>query len=312
MPQFVAGFQDERTARFLLTETWTAHPSARPALVGWIQRLARDGHPVVRTRAAATAALFAAADLPSAMALLIDGWATARGYAPRLIAANALTLAHLSGAPAVPRILSQWCTDPHPARRWTAIRTYALLAPLRPDQAGQEALEALATRAREDASNEAEWHHLTQSAALLLSAGNREEMLAELVRLLNQDTSSVRALVLSAFLAACVPDEDGLLAWFTEDSARTEAGAHDLAALWRAALNDRIHTKDALECLRRWVYEADRHPSAEEAVAALVPALAITGEDIARLDHLLRTMPGEHGGPPPDAAGRLLSALTSR
>ncbi|MEU1663299.1 hypothetical protein ABZ547_06775 [Streptomyces sparsogenes] len=306
--QFVAGFQDTHTARFLLTEAWTAHPSARPALVRWIQGLARDGRPVVRTRAAATAAMLAAADLPSAMALLIDGWATARGFAPRLVAANTLTLAHLSGAPAVPRILSQWCSDPHPARRWTAIRAYALLAPLRPDQAGQ-ALEALAARAREDASNEAEWDHLAQSAALLLSAGSREEMLAELVRLLRQDTSAVRALVLSAFLAACAPDEDGLLAWFVEEGTRTEAGVRDLATLWRAALNDRVRTKDALELLRIWVCEADRDPSMEKALAELVPALAVTAEDLARLGHLLRTMPGEHGGPPPSAAARLLSAL---
>ncbi|MDX3226517.1 hypothetical protein [Streptomyces sp. ME19-01-6] len=311
VPQFVTGFQDSHTARFLLAETWTAHPSARPALVRWVQELARDRHPVVRTRAAATAALLAAADLPSAMALLIDGWATARAFAPRLVAANALTLAHLSGAPAVPRILSQWCSDPHPARRWTAIRAYALLAPLRPDQAGQ-ALEALAARAREDASNEAEWHHLTQSAALLLTAGSREAMLAELVRFFRQETSAVRALVLSAFLTACEPDEDGLLAWFTEDGGRAEAALRDLATLWRAALDDRVHTKDALGRLRTWVYEADRHPSTEEAVAALLPELAVTTDELARLGHLLRTMPGEHGGPPPGAAARLLSALTSR
>ncbi|WAP57591.1 hypothetical protein [Streptomyces sp. S465] len=311
VPQFVARYQDERIAPTLLEEVWTGHPSARPALIRWIQRLARDGRPVVRTRAAATAAMLTAADLPSAMALLIDGWATARGYAPRLIAANTLTLSHLLGAPAVPRVLSQWCLDPHPARRWTAVRAYALLVPLRPEQTG-EALETIAARARLDESDEQERNHLTESTALLLSAGDRRATLTALVHFLERDTAPVRALLLSAFLTACHTEEDGLLAWFIEDDERTPAGIRALADPWRAALADPTHTKAALTALRAWVYEADRHPSAEEAVTALLPALAVSAEDIARLSHLLRTIPGEHGGPPPRVAARLLSALPSR
>ncbi|GAA3361249.1 hypothetical protein GCM10017744_047170 [Streptomyces antimycoticus] len=311
VPQFVARFQDDRIARTLLDEVWTGHPSARPALIRWIQRLAHDGRPVVRTRAAATAAMLTAADLPSAMALLIDGWATARGYAPRQIAANTLTLSHLLGAPAVPRILSQWCLDDHPARRWTAVRAYALLVPLRPEQT-EQALEAIAARTRLGESDARERNHFIQSTALLLSAGDRRATLTELVRLLEQDTASVRALVLSAFLTACHAEEDGLLAWFTEDDDRTPAGIGTPAALWRAALADPTHTKAALTALRTWVYEADRHPSAEEALTALLPALAVSAQDTARLSHLLRTLPGEHGGPPPAAAARLLSALPSR
>lgn len=311
VPQFVARFQDGRIARTLLAEVWTGHPSTRPALIRWLQRIARDGRPVVRTRAAATAAMLAAADLPSAMALLIDGWATAHTFAPRLIAANTLTLAHLLGAPAVPRILSQWCADQHRARRWTAIRAYALLVPLQPEQAG-EALAAFAARARENASDEDERAHLTDSTALLLSAGDRLTTLGELIRFRERDTSAVGALVLSAFLTACRTEDDGLLAWFTEDGIRDPAVPRDLAVLWRAALADPEHTKAALAGLREWVYEADRQPVAEEAVAALVPHLAAGTEEAARLSHLLRTMPGEHGGPPPRAAARLLSALPSR
>ncbi|NED72994.1 hypothetical protein G3I51_11690, partial [Streptomyces sp. SID9944] len=93
--QFTAGFLEERTPRVLLTEVWTRHPSARPALVEWIRGLARDGRPLVRTRAAAATALLAAADLPSTMAHLVDPWATSRAYGPRVTAANALTLAQL-------------------------------------------------------------------------------------------------------------------------------------------------------------------------------------------------------------------------
>lgn len=75
VPQYLAHFREPRTAHTLLTEVWTGHPSARPALVDWLKQLARDRRPLVRTRAAAAVAMLATADLPSAMAALIDGWA---------------------------------------------------------------------------------------------------------------------------------------------------------------------------------------------------------------------------------------------
>src|SRR5262249_24306116 len=164
----------------------------------WLRELARDGRPVVRTRAAAAAALLATADLPSTIALLVDGWAVAKAFGPRVTAANALTLAQLLDAPAVPRLLNQWCTDGHWARRWTAIRALGLLAPLRPEVASP-ALGALAGRARADVSGAAEADNLIESTALLLSVGPRRgEMLSELVGLLHDDTPAVRALALNA------------------------------------------------------------------------------------------------------------------
>lgn len=311
VPQLMAEYEDPRTARVLLEEVWTGQPSARPALVRWIKQLAADPRPVVRTRAAACTAMLATADLPSAMAQLIDGWATTRAFAPRLIAANALTLAHLLGVPAVPRILTQWCTDRHYARRWTAIRGYALLAPLSPDQASA-ALDALAGRARSDASSDYEQGQLAQSAALLLAAGDRAEMLGSLAALGRQESSAVRSFVLSSFVTACThTDEDGVLAWFTGEGVRNPDGIRDLAALWRLALSDRAHTRAALDALRSWLYEADRHPETEFALATLLPQLVVSGEDLSRLSHLLRTMPGERGGPPPEVTGRLLTVLTS-
>ncbi|MEU6989979.1 hypothetical protein ABZ953_04840 [Streptomyces sp. NPDC046465] len=312
VPQLMAEYEDSRTARVLLEEVWTGHPSARPALVRWIKQLAADRRPVVRTRAAACTAMLAAADLPSAMAQLIDGWATTRAFAPRLIAANALTLAHLLGVGAVPRILTRWCTDRHYARRWTAIRGYALLAPLSPDQA-PAALDALAGRARTDASSEYEQDQLAQSAALLLAAGDRTEMLGSLAALGRQESPAVRSFVLSAFVTACAhTDEDGVLAWFTEEGAHSPDGIRDLATLWRLALNDRARTRAALGALRSWVYEAERRAETEFALATLLPELITDGEDLARLSHLLRTVPGRRGGPPPEVAGRLMTVLTAR
>ncbi|MGI5402276.1 hypothetical protein ACQEVG_23110 [Streptomyces sp. CA-135486] len=309
VPQYMAQFSEERTPRALLTEVWTGHPSARPALVDWLKQLARDGRPLVRTRAAAATALLAAADLPSTMALLLDGWALSRSFGPRVTAANTLTLAQLLDAPVILRLLSQWCTDPHWARRWTAIRAFALLAPLRPDLAGR-ALDALAARARADDSSEAERHNLVESTALLLSAGSRREMLSELVRLLCLDTPAVRALALAAFVRACDnAEEHGLVEWYTEYGMHDAESARDLATLWRTALGDRTHTRQAMEALRTWLYVAERRADTAQALELLLPALVSTSADRDRLSHLLETLRAVDGGPRPAIADRLLKVL---
>jgi hypothetical protein len=267
---------------------------------------------LVRTRAAAATALLAAADLPSAMALLVDGWATSRAFGPRVTAANTLTLALLLDLPVTLRLLTQWCSDSHPGRRWTAIRALGLLAPLRPDLAGP-ALGALAARARVDASSPAEYANLTESAALLLSGGpgrRRAEVLAEFVRLLYLDTPAVRDLALAAFVRACDNDEDGgLVGWYAETGMYEADAARDLATLWRTALNDRTHTRPALDALRTWVYVAGRRADTALALELLLPALVVTADDRKRLDHTLRTMRAEDGGPRPAPADRLLTVL---
>ncbi|MGW7085802.1 hypothetical protein ACWGH2_20230 [Streptomyces sp. NPDC054871] len=309
VPQYLAQFSEARMPGALLTEVWTGHPSTRPALVPWLKQLARDGRPLVRTRAAAATALLAAADLPSTVALLVDGWSASGSFGPRVTAANTLTLAQLSGAPVIPQLLSQWCTDRHWARRWTAIRAFALLAPLRPDLAGP-ALDALSSRARADDSSDAERHNLIESTALLLSAGNRGEMLAELVRLLHLDTPAVRALALGAFVRACDNREEGsLVEWYADSGMHSPEWARDLATLWHTALGERAHTREALAALRTWVYVAVRRPDAERALALLLPSLVKTAADRDRLAHLLQTLHAEDGGPRPEVADRLLAAV---
>jgi hypothetical protein len=310
VPQYMAAFRDERTPQVLLTEVWTSHPSARPALVEWLKQLARDGRPLVRTRAAAATALLVAADLPSTMALLVDGWATSRAFGPRVTAANTLTLAHLLGAPVVLRLLTQWCNDNQWGRRWTAIRALGLLASLRPELAGP-ALDALASRARVDDSNQAEQDNLTESAALLLSAGQRRgEVLAEFVRLLYRDTFAVRDLALAAFVRACDNTEDGaLVGWYAETGMYQADAARDMATLWRVALGDRTHTRAALDALHTWVYVAGRRSDAAQALELLLPALIVTADDRKRLSHELRTMRAEDGSPRPPMAERLLAVL---
>ncbi|MEV0368554.1 hypothetical protein AB0I10_01750 [Streptomyces sp. NPDC050636] len=314
--QMKSAFLDDRTPMALLIEVWTGHPSSRPALVRWLKHLAEDGRPLVRNRAAATAAVLAAADLPSAMALLIEPWAAARRYRFCLAAANALTLSHLLGTPNIPRILHDWCTEENGRIRWTAIRAYALLGPEIPE----EALAALSGAARDmdpGDPDEEEAEELVESTAVLLLSGAGPVVLSRLAGFL-QDEQSVRGLALRAFLEACKQTEDdeeggrpALLAWHVR--ATEAAGSEDdrhLVTLWRAALGDRTHTGTALDRLRVWVQQADTDPVSEAALATLLPSLAVTGPDRQRLSHLLRTLPGEHGGPPPPVATRLLAALT--
>jgi hypothetical protein len=308
--QRMARFQEPMTAGVVLREVWTGHPSARPALLRWLRRLADDGRPLVRTRAALTAAVLADADLPSAMALLIEGWAKSKRYRTCLVAANALAIAHAIGAPNIPGILRSWCNGSPPEQRlrWTAIRGYALVGAKMPT----DALEALADAARV-ADEEQETEHIAESAALLLtdqSLSVRGQVLRDLIELLH-DEPPVRRLALRAFVLACRHTEDRLLLrWYAEAAAQGDTeDAENLTFLWRTVLNDLQFTSDALGALRDWVHVADDDRQAEQALATLLPALAVTPDDRERLGHMLETVRNRRSSEPPTVTGRLHDLL---
>ncbi|MFF0744549.1 hypothetical protein ACFYVL_29520 [Streptomyces sp. NPDC004111] len=319
VPQTMARYENALTARTLLTEAWVRQPSTRPALTDWVRGLADDERPLVRTRSAAATAALAHADLSSAMALLVGPWAASDAYGSRLVAANSLVMAELLGVSAVRHIMNQWCADDRrDGLRWTGIRAWALLAGLRPEL-GPEALSALVRRARQEGCGEQEQEHLAASAALLLTSGDTAAMVRELAVLLRAREPAVRHLARDAFLYACkelgaADTEAGVLDWYTDAHAQWQAASPssagpavlpDMAALWNDVLSDRDRTGDALNALCQWVREADRNPAAEAALASLLPALAGDPLGRHRIDHLLRTMSDEDGGPPPPVAGRL-------
>ncbi|MFF8655329.1 hypothetical protein [Streptomyces huasconensis] len=328
--QLKAAYRDERASLVLLREVWTGHPSARPALVSWLQRLADDGRPLVRTRAASTVAVLAFTDLPSAMALVIEVWAYSPKFRRRLVAANALALTHFLGTPNVPRILDAWCQGDDEGPAWVAIRAYALIGPERPEQtmaalrgAVRKRYEALQPDESGEPGEPGDAQdlmlaELAESVSLLLLSEAKERVLAELLRTLDDD-QAVRDLALDGFLRACAHTEEDerygrplVLGWYAEAAAAGGSTARDIAALWRRALGDRGFTRPALDVLRDWVLIADRDRSTEWALAALLPALVTTATEHQRVSHLLRTMPGEDGAPPPPAAGRLLTVLMTR
>ncbi|WP_367135745.1 MULTISPECIES: hypothetical protein [Streptomyces] len=324
-------FRDPLTAITLLREVWTGHPSARPALVAWLRRLADDPRPVVRTRAASTAAALAHADLPSAMALLIRPWAFESRLRARLAAASALALAHHLGTPHVPRVLREWCTaDDHRLRR-AAVRTYALVG----DAFAGEAVEALlaAVRAMEARGGPVrrwpgELDELAQSAsAVLLAAGQNAgaweaggaaaELWPALVPLTRGGRG--RDFVLRTVVHACGPvDGAGGRPLLLDLFGRAEATAgtagallrQSLAALWRMVLKDPQYSASGLEAMRDWVRAAGDDPDAERALAELLPLLAVSVEDTKRLLYLLENLRGGADPGPPAVALRLRGALS--
>ncbi|MCX4830752.1 MULTISPECIES: hypothetical protein [unclassified Streptomyces] len=306
--QRMARFEERRAAGEVLREVWTSHPSARPALLAWLRKLAKDGRPLVRTRAAVTAAVLAETDLPSAMALLIEGWAKSKLYRDCLVAANALATAYAVGAPNIPQILRSWCDgEAEPRTRWTAIRAYALVGPHMPD----EALEALAEAAR-TGGDEKEAQHIAESTALLLSDESvpvRRRVLGRLLELL-QDEPSGRRLALHAFvLAGTRADSRLLLRWYAEAATSGVEDAEKLILLWQTALADLRYTTDALKGLAGWVLEADGDPQVERQLTLLLPRLAVSPEDGKRLDYMLGTLCARRGDGPPAVAGRLMAVL---
>ncbi|MFD5568182.1 hypothetical protein [Streptomyces cadmiisoli] len=320
--QSKAAFTDERAALVLLREVWTGHPSARPALIEWLRRLADDGRPLVRTRAASTVAVLARTDLPSAMALVIEPWATSHLFRHRLVAVNALTLAHHIGTPNVPRVLDAWSDAGDRRLRWVAVRAYALIGPERPRQA----LAALRDAARElyrhfgdpDDFDRETARELAEAVELLLLSAASTEVLTEL-RVHLDDDRAVHDLALGGFVNACRRTEGDdrhggplVLDWYARAAATDDTTAQGIAHLWREALGDQYWTRHALEVMRDWVLAADRSTTAEWALAALLPGLVTSAPEHQRLSHLLRTMPGTDGDPPPDVAARLLSTLPPR
>ena len=321
--QTKAAFDDERAALVLLREVWTGHPSARPALITWLRRLADDGRPLVRTRAASTVAVLARTDLPSAMALVIEPWATAGRFRHRLVAVNALTLAHHIGTPNIPRILDAWSTAEDRRLHWVAVRAYALIGPERPAQALaalRDATRALHRRPGGPDDFDGEMaRELTQAVELLLLSPADAEVLTDLLSRLD-DEPAVRDLSLGGFVNACRRTEDDerygtplVLRWYARAATDDDRTATEgIARLWREALGDPGHTRLALTALADWVLAANRSTTTEWALAALLPRLVTTPTEYQRLSHLLRTMPGEDGNPPPEVAARLLSTLPPR
>ncbi|MEV0485543.1 hypothetical protein AB0I69_33675 [Streptomyces sp. NPDC050508] len=326
--RYFAEFREADTARVLLEQVWNRHPSARPALVEWIQDLADDGRPLVRTRAASATALLAQADLSSAMALLIEPWADDDHFGSWLTAANALTMAQLLSVPTVLKILHDWCTEDYgdlEGRRWTAIRAYGLLGPVHYERALEALLDAIHRphphddpEADEDEAEEYAKEEAQQfaDALELLLLAVRDRVLSTLAERLAGDRA-LRTHALLAFLQACKQSDERtgrpiVLDWYAEATAAVDnTAARHLVLFWEAALTDRARTSEALRILRGWVLTAGGDPRSEAALASLLPALGAQPTNHQRISHLLRAV-RDATKPPSPVAKRLLAQIPAR
>ncbi|MFB6559311.1 hypothetical protein ACFCYH_10535 [Streptomyces sp. NPDC056400] len=303
--QRYARFRDNRTSLVLLNEIWTGHPAARPALIDWLDDLAEDGRPFVRTRAAATVGVLAYNDLPSTMALIIEPWAVSRSAAQRTTAVSALALAHRVGAPNIPRIIDEWSTgDGSDPRCWVAVRAQGLIGQERP----VESLAALRTQARrqhaEEAPDEQVVEELSHSVAVLLLSPAADRALAEVLRTLD-DHPSVHRLGLNGFLEACSHGSDSSVPPVLDRYLRSPNAVPGIVRLLRTALAERPFNPAAEATLCDWIRSAEQDADTERALASLLPLLAASPRETARLTHLLDTIDGIDGGPRPAAAARL-------
>ncbi|RSS79649.1 hypothetical protein [Streptomyces sp. WAC06614] len=308
-------FHDSRTAPVLLQEVWNGHPSARPALVAWLDGLAEDRRPFVRTRAAATVAALACADLPSAMALIVEPWAASKNARRRTGAVSSLVLAHEAGAPNILRIVDDWTADGEdPPRCWVGVRAQGLLGRDRPEAA----FAALRVQARKQypAPHPLLADELVQSVEVLLLSEAAPRVMAEVLRTLD-DHRAVHDLCLIGFLRACGHAEEQpgshplVLRQFIQARSAGTPPAEGIPLLWRRALGDRALTSAALEMLSAWVRAAGTDPRTESALGVLLPELVRDTTEFHRVRHLLLTVRGEDGGPRPAVADRL-SALLPR
>lgn len=332
VPQTKVQFRDPDLPIGLLRESWLGHPSSRPALLAWLRTLADDPRPFVRTRAASTAAVLLATDLPSGMALIVRPWAADPLFRRRSVAAAALALAHHLGAPHVPRILRGWSADEDHRLRWTATRTYASVGESFPQDAVESLVASarrLAARGGPDRGYPDELDELAQSASALMLAqlqladsGHRESapLWSTLAELLQDRTTRefVLRTVLHASAVTDGPDGQGrpLLVDFHAHAERTAGTCGALlrqsqAALLRAALNDSWSTTAALENVRAWVRRAEDDPGVEEALAGLLPALVVSAEDRKRLVYLLENVRSAPGDQVVNAALRLAAELVA-
>lgn len=294
LPERVVAFENSGAWAAVLEHVWMSHPAARLPMLEWLDTLASDSRAVVRLRGAVVAGVLACADFGYAFDRLIARWASSDRLMERQLAAWSLYTAAARGMDMViRRLLSDWSRQGSQGRRWTAVRTYALLG----DASASTALREIARMASTGTTpDQALWSALVQTVETLLQGPAQNESLAALTQW-GQSPGSLRQLAGEGFLRAAgrqtYQPEAGCtgprLLWSAD---RDPVAGEQITTLWRHVLDDRELRRDALPVLASWV-RAAREPAVEAAVARLLPDLVTTPNDRDRLDHLLRKLRDE-------------------
>jgi hypothetical protein len=330
LPERIVAFQNDSLWSIALRHVWTSHPAVRKPMLAWLDTLVTDRRTFVRLRAAVASGVLAAADFGYAFDSFLNQWGSSPRPMQRQLAAWALYTAAEHGMDtAVRRLLSDWSSRHHLARRWTVARSYALLGGATAPSALRDIGRMAATEPPPDSALQSA---LEQALEALLQGPAAVTILERLVQW-HASRSPLRELAVAGFLRGArrrhraVSNEATTwpsLLWLAEHDAHARRYA---VVMWRALLDSRSSRDAARDELVRWVRVAERASAkaarhraftteapfeqtdrydtvsdVEEALGRLLPLLVETQNDWDRLDFLLRRVKTPDGGQSPTAA----------
>lgn len=298
----LTAFLNPSMSSIVLRHVWLEHPAAREPIRRWLRELGESGGDVSRVRAALAAGRLAATDFSSIMRPLLEPWARSRPLGQRQLAAWALFAAVEQGADdEVRRVLQRWAEGGE-GRRWTVLHTADALA----DLLGKSTIPLVSTIAKTPARDPRLRHELERVTARLLTGPTSLQALDTLVGW-SQHPGPHRDLAYRAFIRAAGKQEEGRPALLSHGSVDQQAW-DALITLWRAVLNDPAVRDDARRGLAGWVILAAEQQPLELELRRLFSELAASANERARLDYLLRHLPGEG----PEAARPVADRIRSR
>ncbi|MER6975246.1 hypothetical protein ABT304_29585 [Nocardioides sp. NPDC000445] len=283
----VTAFRNPATWPAVLRHVWLEHPTARDPIRRWLGDLGTTAPRASRVRAALAAGFLASIDFPSIANSLLGQWAGSKQLGQRQVAAWALYAAAEQGAKAkVEEVLKRWA-EGGVARRWTVVHTADALADLS-DESAISLISEIAEMPTTDRQLERELERA--AARLLISplAGQARNTLVGWSR----EHGPRRELAHRAFMIAAGEQADGRPTLLNHGASDQQAWAAFIT-LWRAALNDPGVRDDARDRLTDWVTLAVEEDSLVPELRRLFADLAVSSNERARLDYLLRHLPAD-------------------
>lgn len=270
----------------VLQHVWLEHPAAREPILGWLRRLSESNLLATRIRAGVAAGCLAAVDFSPMVSRLFGPWASSDLLRQRQLAAWALSVTVQQGAETEVRRLLQVWTVGSVAKRWTVVRTAALLAEL----LGKSTIPLLFKIARYPSRDPRLQRELERVTSDLLTGPTARHAL-EALSTWSQDNGPCQGLAYRAFVSAtAIHHQDARPALMT-DMAADLLDWTALVTLWRAVLNDPSVRDTARRNLARWVVVAAQEESLKPDILRLFTDLAASANEHDRLDYLLRHLP---------------------
>jgi hypothetical protein len=273
-PTEVIRYLDQTLQSRVLLHFWSEYDQARVDLLDWLRWCA--GHPLegVRIRTAVATGVLAAKAFDLVRAVVIEPWTREDDPMFRLVAAEALTVtAQREGLrDAVQELLDFWSESDNPQLRATSARTWRLEHATGGAKAAFDKLEEYAND--DDLTViaavcdsvaelwETEWEELEAPARLLkwIESGKDDQ----------QYTAKMAFLVCAVGLLKRLPGEAWTWPGLLHISAVEETRRTEIAALWRAVINDKDLSPLADEVLLEWAVRVDDVPLMRRSLTRLL------------------------------------------